>query len=478
MNFNSVMFGENLAVFISNSEFKGKTPFVGIIQIRTPRLVVIEPELVKDVLIRNFKNFPDNEFSDMIDKDSDPLLSRNPFFLKGEEWKEKRAEVTPAFTASRLKAIYPLIEDVQVRLINYINQQLTKNEPFESRELCAKFTTDVVSNSIFGIDAQSFTKEKPEIREMGRRLMAPAGSFIIKVFLVTALPIFKKFVNMRFIAEDIEKFFIDLMQQALKYREENNIQREDFLDYLIQLRRKKGLKDIEMAAHTISFFTDGFETSSIAIAHVLYEVMSIFESFAHLQLNLFFYLPQLGKNKQSQDKLRNEIKKHCDKNGKISFDSLNEMPYLDQVWHETLRMHPPAAFTSRLCTEPIVLDFEGQKAPIEAGMNIYVPIHQIHYDPEYYSEPEKFMPERFDPENGGLKTFKDKAVYLPFGDGPRICLGMKFANLQSKSAIVAVVRNFEISVNSKTAKNLIVDPTEFLNIKVGGLWLDLLPISL
>jgi cytochrome P450 family 28 len=101
------------------------------------------------------------------------------------------------------------------------------------------------------------------------------------------------------------------------------------------------------------------------------------------------------------------------------------MPYLDQVFNEALRMHSPAVFTSRLCTEPIELNFEGQKAPIEKDINVYIPIHQIHYDPEYYPNPEEFKPERFDPENGGLKAFKDKGVFLTFGDGPRMCLGMK-----------------------------------------------------
>lgn len=231
---------------------------------------MFEPELVKDVLVRNFRSFHDNEFGDMLDMDVEPLFARNPFFLKGEEWKEKRAEITPAFTPSRMKALYPLIEDVQLRMAEYIRKNL--KTPLEARELCAKFTVDVVSNAIFGVDAQSFTKENPEIREMGRRLFAPSSIFIIKMFLIGAIPFLKKFLSMKFIEDDTENFFKGLMDQALKYRDDNKVQREDFLEYLIQLKKKKGINNIDMAAHTISFFTDGFETSSVAIAHVLYEV--------------------------------------------------------------------------------------------------------------------------------------------------------------------------------------------------------------
>lgn len=182
-------------------------------------------------------------------------------------------------------------------------------------------------------------------------------------------------------------------------------------------------------------------------------------------------------NEQVQDKLRDEINANVDNEGKIDFDIFSEMPYIDQVIHESLRLHSPATFTNRLCTEDCKLECDGFEAPIEKGLNIYIPIHQIHYDPEYYENPDSFIPERFDPENGGYKSFQAKGVFLPFGDGPRICLGMRFALLQSKAAIAAIVRNFKISVNSKTAKKLVIDPNEFINAKVGGLWLDFEPIK-
>lgn len=185
----------------------------------------------------------------------------------------------------------------------------------------------------------------------------------------------------------------------------------------------------------------------------------------------------MAKNKQVQDKLRTEIEKNCDKEGKLDFETLNDLPYLDQVWNETLRMHSPAVFTMRTCTEPIELEFQGKKAPIEKGINVYVPIQDLHYDPEFFDEPNTFKPERFDPEHGGVKAFKDKGVFLPFGDGPRTCLGMRFAQLQSKSAVASVISNFEMSVNGKTAEKLVIDPIEFLNVKVGGLWLDFKPIT-
>lgn len=85
---------------------------------------------------------------------------------------------------------------------------------------------------------------------------------------------------------------------------------------------------------------------------------------------------------------------------------------------------------------------------------------------EYFPNPEAFNPERFDLEHGGVKAFKDRGVLIPFGDGPRICSGMRFAYVQVKAAIAAVVRNFELSVDKQTPERetLRISPTEFMNV--------------
>jgi cytochrome P450 len=116
-----------------------------------------------------------------------------------------------------------------------------------------------------------------------------------------------------------------------------------------------------------------------------------------------------------QDKLRDEVNKHFDENGQLSFEALNELSYLDHVFHEALRLHPPAALTSRKCSEEVELEHDGIKVTIEKDMNVFIPILQLHYDPEIFLEPLKFHPERFD--DGGMKDFRDRCVFLPFGDG-------------------------------------------------------------
>lgn len=134
---------------------------------------------------------------------------------------------------------------------------------------------------------------------------------------------------------------------------------------------------------------------------------------------------------------------------------------------------------SKECSEETELEYiKGTKVTVEKGMNIYLPLYQLQRDAEFYPKPNDFIPERFAPEHGGLKAFRDKGVFLSFGDGPRLCLGMKFAVVQSKAAIVEIIRNFKITVNEKTEDPLVLDPTEFLNIKRGGLWLNFKPAKM
>lgn len=132
----------------------------------------------------------------------------------------------------------------------------------------------------------------------------------------------------------------------------------------------------------------------------------------------------------------------------------------------------------KVCTEPFELtDYNNQKLTVEKGTPIYIPTHSIQHDEEHYANPDTFDPDRFSAENGGLKKYKDKGVFLAFGDGPRICIGMRYGALQVKVAIVELVRNFVLKPNSKTHERVIFDPENFMLTQLGGLWVDFVPIE-
>lgn len=84
----------------------------------------------------------------------------------------------------------------------------------------------------------------------------------------------------------------------------------------------------------------------------------------------------------------------------------------------------PGGLLFRLCTEEKTLkDYNNKELVVEKGSTVLIPIYSIHRDPDNYESPNEFKPQRFSEENGGVKRYKEKGVWLPFGEGPRICLG-------------------------------------------------------
>ncbi|KAJ8979339.1 hypothetical protein NQ317_006975 [Molorchus minor] len=129
------------------------------------------------------------------------------------------------------------------------------------------------------------------------------------------------------------------------------------------------------------------------------------------------------------------------------------MKYLDMVVSETLRRYPFGPFLNRKCKEDYVIKETGFL--IEKGTPILIPIDGIHNDPEYYPEPEKFEPNRF---IDGIKQNSQSCTYLPFGMGPRNCIGDRFGLICAKVGLTYFVKNFKVERCSETPVPLTLNP--------------------
>lgn len=123
-----------------------------------------------------------------------------------------------------------------------------------------------------------------------------------------------------------------------------------------------------------------------------------------------------------QNKLYEEIRETNEKlaGKRLDYESLQKMQYLDQVVCETLRMWPSLPVTDRVCVKDYVYDDGTLSFKMQKGDAISIPIYSFHHDEKYFSEPHRFVPERFSPEN---KSNIVPGTYLPFGTGPRNCIG-------------------------------------------------------
>lgn len=171
-------------------------------------------------------------------------MALNPFVMKDDEWKEKRTEVAIGMTQNKLKSLYPLIENVAINFSQYIKKEIERNPRrcFDARDLCVRYTCDCVSVCIFAIDGGSFKEGQSEIIKMADKMTRSISDAAKSIFPQRLMP------------QDVQDFFVYLMDEAIKYREDHGIERDDFLSHIISLRKKKGISDIEMASHGVTFF--------------------------------------------------------------------------------------------------------------------------------------------------------------------------------------------------------------------------------
>jgi len=180
----------------------------------------------------------------------------------------------------------------------------------------------------------------------------------------------------------------------------------------------------DIQAQSLVFLLAGYETSSTTLGFVCYHLVT---------------------DTHVQDKLRAEIDQMCSGDEvSPSYDVLHKMEYLDMVINEALRMYPPAFVLQRDCNETCTI----KGVTIPSGMPVMIPCYAIHHDPEIWSEPEKFDPERF---TEAEKAKRHPYTFMPFGYGPHNCVGMRFALLEIKLTLVRLLKKYKLERTEKTA---------------------------
>ncbi|XP_037820699.1 probable cytochrome P450 28d1 isoform X2 [Lucilia sericata] len=444
-------------------QFKNKAKFVGVFVTRNPQIMILDPEICKDILITNFKSFQDNESSQWMNRKKEPISGSNPFALPAADWKIKRAEIVPAMTMSRVKGMFSIVEAICKKMNRYLKHIVeTGQTTIDAKDIALHFTGEVVADVGWGIEAGNFVidnanlaKEDTPFLSMSKQLIAQTFNAFKYFFIAGIFPIVRYLVYVRFFPEITDRFFLQLTKSALQIRKSNaNNNRQDFLQHMMELQQKKGISETEIVAHQLTLLFDGFETSATLISHCLL---------------------LLARYPEKQEKLRLEIQQHFEAHANtFDFDELVKLPYLEQCLAETLRIFTPLPYMAKVCTQPCeLLNNDGVSLQLQPGDVCLIPLHSLHHDEEYYPQPEVFVPERFDEENGGTKKYKDMGVYLPFGDGPRICIGMKFGLSQAKAAVAQVIKHFELTVNERTRKDNYQAADGFIIGLDGGIFLDI-----
>uniref|UniRef100_A0ABD2X4L7 Cytochrome P450 n=1 Tax=Trichogramma kaykai TaxID=54128 RepID=A0ABD2X4L7_9HYME len=193
----------------------------------------------------------------------------------------------------------------------------------------------------------------------------------------------------------------------------------------------KDFSDDELVAQAAIFYSAGFGTTSTTIMFALYE---------------------LSKQPEIQIKLQREIQSalNLSENKCLSYDMVQALPYLDAVVWETLRMYPTVMSLDRISMDSY--RFPGTNITIDKGTPVSIPLRALQMDPRYFANPDKFNPDNFyGPSN---KSNIIKYTFLPFGDGPHICIGMRLGLMVVKYGLGYLMLKYSVEQCKETVPNI------------------------
>lgn len=300
-------------------ELKGKGPIGGIFFLTAPAAMALDLDLLKNVFVKDFQHFYDRGM--YVNEKNDPL-SAHLFNLEGPKWRSLRAKLSPTFTSGKMKMMHPTIMATAFQFEDHLVQLAGgKTTEVELKELLAEFTTDVIGSAAFGIECNSMKNPNSEFRLNGKKVFENTPLRMLKMIFLLNFQKIGNFLGMRFTADGVTDFFMGLLRETVKYREDNNVHRNDFLSLVMQIKnqgRLEGEKEDlgkisfnEMAAQVFLFFVAGFETSSSTMTFAFYE---------------------LSLNQEIQERARKEVaevlKRH---NGEWSYEAALELTYIDQI---------------------------------------------------------------------------------------------------------------------------------------------------
>ncbi|XP_063591117.1 cytochrome P450 6k1-like [Penaeus indicus] len=379
--------------------------FCGMYMLLRPDLLLGDPDLLKGVLIKDFDHFTDRR-SFKSTNPKDKVVNEMLTATTGEHWKGIRSVLSTSFTSGRMKGMFPLIEAKAQGLIDYLYRQLKKDPVVRMKHTFGMYTMEVISSCAFGLETNSFAGDDSIFAKKAIELFAIKPLRHVQLLLLFTFPKLGRLLNIQLAHENME-FFTDVVIETMKQRKAG-AKRGDFLDIMLETREdqdqstdkkkpKYPLSDDTIIASSVLFIIAGYDTTAntLGIASFL-----------------------LAKHTKEQELLREELRNLIAEHGSLTYQAIMEAKYLDGCVSETLRIYPPVPINTRSCT--MDYNLPGTDLLIHKGQTIFIPVWSLHHDQKYWPEPEKFDPTRFFPEN------KDRIVsgtYLPFGLGPRNCIG-------------------------------------------------------
>ncbi|XP_059047403.1 cytochrome P450 3A18-like isoform X2 [Achroia grisella] len=342
-------------------------------------------------------------------------------------WSYLRRRLTVVFTAAKLRALQNLISTKTEQLSMRIRNDISQNKFIDIRSLYADYTTDIIGAAAFGVNGEATLTGESPLRSVTKTFMEynlhRGLSWSSIFFFPELVDIFRFSLFPKSSTEYFRRIFRTVVKERGGY-ENSAGENRDLLDALRKLKYEADQKNEEITedmliAQAAIFLFGGFDTTAVTLTYLTLE---------------------LAYNPHVQEKLYIELQEAKERSGGEDLDAttLTEINYMTAVIKETMRIFPSMGWMDRISSVDYRID---ENLVIPAGTPVYINAAGIHLDDAYHQNPGKFDPDRFMPKNELSVT---PFTYLPFGEGPRSCIGKRFAYNTMRRTVASVVLNYKL----------------------------------
>jgi cytochrome P450 len=362
------------------------------------------------VLLEDADNFEKGEIAR---RTLGPALGDSILVADGSRWRWQRRAVAALFRPERIREFLPEMIAAAERTRNRW-QAMPPGAEIDVAHEMMRTTFDIILRTMLPERGSIDT----ELMERSITSGLESTSWIVALALVRApswVPypgIYRRHRNRKRLHAILESLILEARRTPGKG--------DDLLSHLMNAtdpETGKSMNAVDIRNNLMTFITAGHETTALALTWT-------------------FYL--LSLHPEIEERVKGEIAAVTG-GGPVRPNHIDELAYTNQVIQESMRLYPPAALIVRAARRDVVLDNE----QIRAGTTVYVPVYAVHRHERLWSQPDQFDPSRFEPESA--KTL-DRCSYLPFGAGPRTCIGQNFAQVEATAVMASLLRLFQLKL--------------------------------
>nr|BAW33058.1 cytochrome P450 [Citrus unshiu] len=389
-------------------------------------LIVSDPSIAKHILKDNSKGYSKGILAEILEF----VMGKGLIPADGEIWRVRRRAIVPALHQKYVAAMIDLFGKATDRLCKKFDTAASEGEDVEMESLFSRLTLDAIGKAVFNYDFDSLTNDTgiveavyTVLREAEDRSVAPIPVWEIPIWKDISPRLKKVNAALKLINDTLD----DLIAICKRMVDEEELQfHEDYMN--------------EQDPSILHFLlASGDDVSSKQLRDDLMTMLIAGHETSAAVLTWTFYL--LSKEPAVLSKLQDEVDSILGDRFP-TIEDMKKLKYTARVINESLRLYPQPPVLIRRSLEDDVLG----KYPIKRGEDIFISVWNLHRSPHIWDDADKFNPERWPLDGPNPNETNQDYCYLPFGGGPRKCVGDMFATFENIVAVAMLVRRFNFQM--------------------------------